>query len=216
MKKALLVWGGWDGHEPKQSVEAAADILNAEGFETQITDTLDSYLDSENLNSLNLIVQSWTMGEISDEQTSGLLAAIKNGVGFAGWHGGTGDSFRNSFEFQFMVGGQFVAHPGNIIDFDVNITKPNDRIVAGIEDFKINSEQYYMHVDPGNEVLATTTFDGRHDSIDWIKGTVMPVIWTRNYGKGKVFYCSLGHVAKELELPQLREIIKRGMLWASK
>jgi hypothetical protein len=164
--------------------------------------------------SLDLVIPVWTMGTITNEQESGLLEAVESGVGIAGWHGGMGDSFRNNVRYQFMVGGQWVAHPGGVIDYEVNITKPDDPLVEGLEDFAMHSEQYYMHVDPSNEVLATTTFSGEHCA--WIEGTVMPVVWKRRYGKARVFYTSLGHVAKDFEVPEALEIVKRGMLWASK
>jgi type 1 glutamine amidotransferase len=214
MKKALMVWGGWDGHEPKQCVDIFAPILQEKGFEVVISDTLDSYKDADLMGSLSLIVPVWTMGTIEGEQEAGLLNAVRSGVGIAGWHGGMGDSFRNNTEYQFMVGGQWVAHPGGIIDYTVNIVRPDDPIVQGLTDFAMHSEQYYMHVDPSNEVLATTTFSGEH--APWIEGCVMPVVWKRKYGEGRVFYSSLGHVAKDFEVPEAREIMVRGMLWASR
>lgn len=213
MKRALIVWGGWEGHEPKQCAEIFAPWLQSQGYEVIVSNTLDTYTDKDLMSSLNLIVPIWTMGTITPEQEAGLLDAVRSGVGIAGWHGGMGDSFRNNTEYQFMVGGQWVAHPGNIIDYEVNIIKPEDPIVAGLSDFKMHSEQYYMHVDPSNEVLATTTFSGEY--CEWIAGTVMPVVWKRRYGKGRVFYSSLGHVAKDFEVPEALEIMKRGMLWAS-
>ena len=139
---------------------------------------------------------------------------MDSGVGFGGWHGGMGDSFRNHPDYQFIVGGQWVAHPGGVIDYRVNITNHADPITAGLEDFDMHSEQYYMHVDPSNEVLATTTFDG--EILPWIKGTVMPVAWKRQWGAGKVFYSSLGHVAKDFDVPEAREIVRRGLLWAAR
>ncbi|MGQ9808888.1 MAG: ThuA domain-containing protein [Armatimonadota bacterium] len=214
MKKALMVWGGWDGHEPKQCVDIFAPILQEKGFEVVISDTLDSYKDADLMSSLSLIVPVWTMGTIEGEQEAGLLNAVRSGVGIAGWHGGMADSFRNNTEYQFMVGGQWVAHPGGIIDYTVNIVRPDDPIVQGLTDFAMHSEQYYMHVDPSNEVLATTTFSGEH--APWIEGCVMPVVWKRKYGEGRVFYSSLGHVAKDFEVPEAREIMVRGMLWASR
>jgi type 1 glutamine amidotransferase len=213
MKKALVVRGGWDGHEPKQCVDVFIPFLRDEGFDVTVSDTLDAYLDAAALKPLALIVQVWTMGEISDEQAAGLLDAVQAGVGLAGWHGGLGDSFRNATSYQYMVGGQWVAHPGGIVPYRVNITNHDDAITAGLHDFAMESEQYYMHVDPSNEVLATTTFSGRHDA--WIKGCVMPVVWKRLWGKGRVFYTSLGHVAKDFDVPEAREIVKRGMLWAA-
>lgn len=213
-KSTLVVWGGWEGHEPKQCVDIFAPYLREQGYDVEISDTLDSYLDQEKMHALDLIVQVWTMGTITREQENGLLEAIKGGVGFAGWHGGAGDSFRNSTEYQFMVGGQWVAHPGGVIDYEVNITKPDDPIVAGLQDFEMNSEQYYMHTDPSNEVLATTTFSGEH--APWIEGTVMPVVWKRMWGQGRVFFSSVGHVAKDFDVPEARTIVERGMLWASR
>ncbi|MFC1550982.1 ThuA domain-containing protein [Candidatus Latescibacterota bacterium] len=212
-KKALVAWGGWEGHEPKQCVDIFAPILEKDGFDVEISTTLDSYLDAAKMKSLSLIVQAFTMSSITGPQERALLAAVKGGVGLAGWHGGTGDAFRMNTEYQFMVGGQWVAHPGGVIDYEVNIIDHNDPITRGLNDFKMHSEQYYMHVDPGNEVLATTTFTGEHAA--WIDGVVMPVVWKKMYGQGKVFYTSLGHVAKDFDVHEAREIVRRGMSWAS-
>lgn len=215
MKRALIVYGGWDGHTPKESSEIMCDLLKKEGFEVTMSTSLDSYLDKDLLASLSLIVPCWTMGQITKEQRTGLLEAIAAGVGAAGWHGGMGDAFRNDCDYQFMVGGQWVAHPDGIIDYTVNITRHDDPIVKGLKDFAMKSEQYYMHVDPSNEVLATTTFTGIK-SAPWVNGTVMPVCWKRMWGKGRVFYSSLGHVAKDFDVPEAREIQRRGMLWAAR
>jgi hypothetical protein len=214
MKKAIIVWGGWEGHEPKLCTELFAPILKNEGFDVEIFDNLDIYLDKEKMSSLSLIVPIWTMGTITRPQEEGLLEAVKSGVGIAGWHGGMADSFRNNTEYQWMVGGQWVAHPGGVIDYEVNIVRHDDPIVSGISDFKMHSEQYYMHVDPSNEVLATTTFTGEYAY--WVKDVVMPVVWKRMYGKGRVFYASFGHVRKDFDVPETVEIQRRGMLWASR
>lgn len=213
-KKALMIWGGWAGHEPKQCVEVFAPFLESSGYAVEIADTLDAYLDSDKMNALDLVVPVWTMDTISKEQLTGLQNAIASGVGLAGWHGGMADSFRQATEYQFMVGGQWVAHPGNIIDYTVNIVDRNDPITTDIADFQMHSEQYYMHTDPSNQVLATTTFSGEH--AHWIAGTVMPVVWKRMWDKGRVFYSSLGHVAADFDVPEAREIMQRGMLWASR
>ena len=214
-KKAIMVWGGWEGHEPKQCVDIFAPILEEEGFAVTISDTLDTYKDRDLMAEQDLVVPAWTMGQIEGEQEQGLLAAVDQGAGVAGWHGCMADSFRNNTTYQFMVGGQFVAHPDGIIDYTVNIAAPDDPIVAGLDDFQMHSEQYYMHTDPGNQVLATTTLEGRQ-SASWVNGTVMPVVWKRAWGAGRVFYSSLGHVARDFDVPEAREIQRRGMLWASR
>ena len=141
------------------------------------------------------------MGTITDKQQNGLLEAVKSGVGIAGWHGGLGDSFRNNVEYQFMVDGQWVVHPGGVIDYEVNITDHNDPVTSGLKDFKMHSEQYYMHIDPSNKVLATTTFDDK--ILPWIKGCVMPVVWKRMYGEGRVFYYPVVILLKILKWTKL-------------
>lgn len=213
-KRALFVVGGWDGHEPHQSAAIFAELLRAEGYTVEIADTLDAYLNAEHLRELSLIVPTWTMGTITNEQADGLMQAVASGVGVGGWHGCMADSFRGHVGYQFMVGGQWVAHPGNIIDYTVQISDHEHPITAGLDDFAMHSEQYYMHVDPSNQVLATTTFSGEH--APWIEGTVMPVVWTRMWDQGRVFYCSLGHVAADFDVPEAREIVRRGLLWASR
>ena len=223
MKSALIVWGGWPGHEPKKCTEIFAPWLEREGFEVKVSDSLDSYLDADKLESLSLIVPVWTQGTITQEQERNLLVAVASGVGIAGWHGCMADSFRLSTNYQFMVGGQWVAHPGGFIEYEVNIVDRDDPITRGLGDFKLWTEQYYMHVDPSNQVLATTTFKG--DQIasalvpyecPWITGCVMPVAWKRMWGLGRVFYSSMGHKITDFDVPEALEIIKRGMLWAAR
>ncbi|MFP4356590.1 MAG: ThuA domain-containing protein [Phycisphaerae bacterium] len=205
-RSALVIYGGWDGHEPEQVSQIEADALKDEGFEVDRVDTLEALEDVGKLKELDLIVMQWTMGEIKKEQVGPLMEAVESGVGFAGVHGGMCDSFRNSTGYQFMCGGQWVAHPGNIIDYRVHIVDHADPITAGLEHFDMHSEQYYMHVDPSNHVLATTTFE--HN------GCTMPVAWKRMWGKGRVFYSSLGHVAADLDVPEACQIMRRGLVWA--
>lgn len=217
-KKALIVWGGWDGHTPRQSAEVFAPLLTERGYDVSIQNSLDAYLDP-NLGSMDLIVPIWTMGQITNEQAKGLASAVAGGVGLAGFHGGIIDSFRNHTTYQFMTGGQWVAHPGNCIPgYRVRITAADHPITRGIADFELkDTEQYYMHVDPGNEVLATTTFTGDHgDRTQYRAGTVMPYAWTRQWSQGRVFVAAWGHTYKDFDVPQARELVLRGMLWASR
>ncbi len=214
MSKALFVWGGWEGHEPKQSQDIFIPLLEAEGYEITQRDTLDAYLDADTMPAYDLIVQTVTMGKITGAQEKALSETVAAGTGFGGWHGGQADAFRNNTGYQYMVGGQWVSHPGGIIDYEVNIVDHEDPITAGLNDFAMRSEQYYMHVDPGNQVLATTTFSGEHDA--WIEGTVMPAAWKRTWGKGKIFHCTLGHVAADFDVPEAREIVRRGLIWCTR
>ncbi|MEG1544186.1 MAG: ThuA domain-containing protein [Tannerellaceae bacterium] len=212
-KKVLFVFGGWDGHEPVQCRDLFVPWLKSEKAEVFVYDNLDCYKDSVLMGKIDLIIQVWTMGKIEAEQEKGLLKAVRRGVGIAGWHGGLGDSFRDNVDYQFMVGGQWVAHPGGVIPYDVNITDKTDPVTRGIKDFHMKSEQYYVHVDPNVKVLATTMFSKDHSS--WIDGAVIPVVWKKAYGKGRVFYSSLGHVAADFNVPEAFEIMKRGIRWSA-
>ncbi len=213
MREALIVWGGWSGHEPEIGAKIVQGMLEQEGFKVYVENTTEAFADPS-LADMSLIVPIYTMSKIEKEEVDNLTKAVQAGVGLAGFHGGMCDAFRDSVAYQFMCGGQWVAHPGNVIDYRVNITRRDDPVMQGLEDFDYRSEQYYMHVDPSNEVLATTTFSGEH--ADWIEGVVMPVVWKRRHGKGKVFYSSLGHVMKEFEVPEMRTILQRGLLWAAR
>jgi type 1 glutamine amidotransferase len=213
MRTALIVYGGWEGHEPEECAAIYRRWLHEDGFTVRMATETKAFADPT-LHELSLIVPIFTMSKIEKDEVQNLVKAVESGVGIAGHHGGMGDAFRDSVEYQFIVGGQWVAHPGNIIDYTVQITRPDDPIVQGLKDFPYHSEQYYMHVDPANEVLATTTFSGEH--APWIDGVVMPVAWKRHYGKGRVFYSSLGHQAKEFDVPEMATMLRRGVNWAAR
>lgn len=219
MKRAIVVWGGWDGHEPEQVAGLFNEILTAEGFETKVFDTLAAFT-SEDLSTYDLIVPVWTMGQISGDESKAVTSAVLSGVGMAGCHGGMCDSFRNDTEWQFMTGGQWVAHPGNDgVEYTVDLVPGvNGAITDGLPgSFPVKSEQYYMHVDPAVTVLATTKFptpgaDGPHTG----NPCNMPQVWTKMYGKGRVFYNALGHHRDVLEGQVGGELMRRGFLWASR
>lgn len=216
MKKALIVYGGWDGHEPVQVTEVFRSVLVKENFEVEVSDTLDAFLDVEKLKSLHLIVPVWTMGSIKGEQVAPVIEAVASGVGIVGCHGGMCDSFRDSVDWQFMTGGQWVSHPGGDgVEYMVNVRSASSPIVEGIKDFAVKSEQYYLHVDPAIEVLATTRFpvvNGYHSSNGQMD---MPIAWTKRWGHGRVFYNSLGHHADIFDIPSALEMMRRGFLWAA-
>jgi len=212
MKKALIVWGGWEGHTPEAGAKVIAGMLGEDGFDVEISNSTKAFANPD-IHKLDLIVPIITQSRAEKDEISNLVAAVESGVGLGGYHGGMGDSFREAVDYQFMVGGQWVAHPGNIIDYRVNIIDKSDPITDGIEDFDYHSEQYYMHVDPANDVLATTTFSGEH--APWIDGVVMPVVWKRKHGKGRVFFNALGHTADEFNVPEMRIMTRRGLNWAA-
>lgn len=216
-KTALIFRGGWDGHEPALVSKRFAGLLEKNGYTCTITDTQETLLDLEYLKSLDLIVPCWTMGEIDPKARENICKAVAEGTGLAGCHGGMCDAFRNDVEWQFMTGGQWVSHPGcDGIHYTVNICKGSSPITAGLKDFEVCSEQYYLHVDPAVEVLATTRFpvyNGYHVSN---KPVDMPVAWTKFWGNGRVFYCSLGHHDDIFDkFPTSEILMERGLLWAA-
>lgn len=219
-RSALIVFGGWDGHEPDKVADLYAEILRGEGFAVELSETLDSFKDSEKLNGLSLIVPIFTMSRIALDQREPVCTAVaQHGVGLSGCHGGMCDAFREDTEWQFMTGAQWVAHPGNDgVKYMLRIDRQNPHpITDGISDFEVCSEQYYLHVDPGNDVLAYCEFptegvDGPHVA----NRCRMPQVYTKMYGRGRVFYTALGHHRDVLEPAEPREIVRRGCLWAAK
>ncbi len=214
-KKALIFQGGWDGHQPKQCAELFAAKLPGRGFRVDVVDTLTALEDTAKLKTYDLIVPIWTCGTISGPQEQSLVDAVMSGVGIAGFHGGMCDAFRGATNYQWMTGGQFVSHPDNLKDYTIKIVNKNDPITKGIADFKVRSEQYYMLVDPRNEVLAVAT----HQSVSapWTNGVDMPFVWKKVHGEGKVFYAAMGHARSEFDdFPEQLEITLRGMAWAAR
>jgi len=217
MKKALIFQGGWDGHEPVLVSQRFKRILEDEGFNVDLQNTLDCLADLEKLLALDLIVSCWTMGEIKHEYTENISKAIGSGVGLAGCHGGMCDSFRNDTQWQFITGGQWVSHPGGDgVNYTVNILSKSNPITEGVEDFPVSSEHYYLHVDPAIEVLATTRFPAISYYNISNKPVDMPVVWTKMWGNGRVFYNSLGHHDDVFDKsPNAEVLMRRGMLWAA-
>ena len=216
MKKALIFYGGWDGHTPYETSQVFKTILEQNGFEVTLTDNFDIFEQYENIENFDLFVPMCTMGEISRTHVNNISKAVSEGAGIAGCHGGMCDSFRNSTDWQFLTGAQWVAHPGNSdVTYTVNL-KPGNQFTEGLNDFEYTGEQYYMHVDPAVTVYATTDFpvyEGYHSPNGKVS---MPVLFTKKWGNGKVFYISLGHTYKDFEIPEIRTMIQRGFIWAAK
>ena len=217
MKKALIFWGGWNGHQPELVSQRFQAMLEGNGFSVDRYEGLECLEDLEKLLTYDLIVPCFTGGVLPRSAEQNVSFAVSRGVGLAGCHGGMCDAFRNSTEWQFITGGQWVSHPGGGgVTYTVNIHNGTSPIIEGIEDFEVTSEHYYLHVDPAVEVLASTRFplvNFRHASN---KPIDMPVVWTKYWGCGRVFYCSLGHHDDVFDnSPSAAVLMERGMLWAA-
>ena len=217
MEKVLIFQGGWDGHEPQLTSKRFAGMVGEAGYKAEIYDTLDCLADPEKLCDYSLIVSCWTMGSIPGEYVKNISKAVGKGTGLAGCHGGMCDAFRENTEWQFMTGGQWVSHPGGDGQtYTVNLVKGSSPITEGIEDFTVCSEHYYLHVDPAIEVLATTRFPLVNYYHASNKPVDMPVVWTKFWGNGRVFYSSLGHHDDVFDKsPNAAELMRRGLIWAA-
>ncbi|SEP74318.1 hypothetical protein SAMN05428969_0711 [Devosia sp. YR412] len=209
MKKALVVWGGMELHTPERGAQVVRELLEAEGFTVTVTGDYDA-LGAEDVGSNDLVVPVITDGTLAPEKMANLVDAVQAGTGLAGYHMGLATSFRSSVPFRYMASVYWVQHPGNIITYRVDVG--DNALLAGIKSFEHTSEQYYLNYDPAVEVLATTTFSGEFHP--WRKGVVMPVVFTTMHDRGRVFYSSLGHTVDELADGPVREILRRGLLWA--
>ena len=216
-RHALIVRGGWEGHDPTGATELFVPFLKDSSFDVTFSDTLDVYCDEATMRETDLIVQCWTMGQASKQQVEGLEQSIRAGTGLAGWHGGIVDSFRESASYLQLTGGQFVAHPGNFVDYEIEVVPDKSRhaIVSGLGNFRLHTEQYWVLTDPLNDVLATTRFEA-NGGAPWGQAFTVPAVWTRSWGKGRVFVCTVGHKVADLKVPQVSTIIERGLLWASR
>ena len=213
MKRALVVWGGMELHTPERGAQVVRELLEPHGFDVAVTSDYDA-LGAEDVGRYDLVVPVITDGTLAPDRIDTLVQAVRAGTGLAGYHMGLATTFRASVPFRYMASCYWVQHPGNIITYRVDVTRPDHPIMAGIEGFEHTSEQYYLNYDPAVEVLATTTFSGEHHA--WRKDVVMPVVFTTTHDRGRVFYSSLGHTADELDIPQVRTILQRGLLWAAR
>ena len=212
-KNVLVVYGGYEEHRPEIFAKKITSWLEDQRAVVRLEKGTAIYKNTSVMQKLDLVIQHITMSEMTTKESQGLIKAIASGVGLAGCHGGLGDSFRDNTEYQYMVGGQFVEHPGGQVTYTVEIGSKEDPITRNIKNFTLHSEQYYMHVDPALEVLATTKFSGAHDA--WIEGAVVPVVWRKPFGKGRVFYNSIGHSKEDYEIPEVWSLITRGVAWAA-
>ncbi|MBA8794179.1 hypothetical protein FHX74_001784 [Friedmanniella endophytica] len=230
LKQALIVRGGWEGHSPVEATDLFRPFLDEQGYDVRVEDSPAVYADRSVMDGVDVIVQCVTMSTIEPDQLAGLRSAIEAGTGMAGWHGGIADSYRNSSDYLQLIGGQFACHPGkhpdehvpgeasnNFLPYTVNVV-PEQRehpIMAGIGDFDLVTEQYWVLSDDLNDVLATTTLDAR--SFDpWHRPVTSPAVWTRQWGEGRIFVVTPGHSLDVLEDPSVRTIVERGILWASR
>ena len=220
-KKALFLSGGWEGHEPQETSEFISSELQQFKIQSEIVNDLDVLGDIDFLKNFDIIIPVWTMGKIDDDnweiknsKIGNLQEVIHSGIGLAGWHGGMADAFRDNTNYQFLVGSQFVCHPGDFVDYQVIIKDDEHPITHDINHFSVHSEQYFLHYDPSVNIIASTTFNEKYHS--WIDGVEMPIAYTKTWGKGKIFYCSIGHHMKDFENLDVVRLICQGINWAVK
>jgi type 1 glutamine amidotransferase len=214
-RRALVVRGGWEGHDPVAITDLFLPFLRHNGYHVETAEDLAVYEDAERLATTDLVVQCWSMGFLSPAGSRGLSAAVRAGTGFAGWHGGVVDAFRGDLDYFLLTGGQFLMHPPGFVDHAVNPVpaRSGHPVVRGLADFRVHTEQYWVATDPAVDVLATTTFAAGEDREAPV---VMPAVWTRRHGAGRVFVSTIGHKADDFDVPEVRTLTERGLLWASR
>ncbi len=216
-RRALVVRGGWEGHSPVEATDRFIPFLKENGFSVEVHDTPEVYADAATLAATDLVVQCYTQGVATDEQVLGLSAAVQAGTGMAGWHGGIVDSFRGSPDYLHLTGGQWAAHPGGFVEYEAVVVgeRADHPIVSGLDRWQLDTEQYWVLTDALNDVLATTTFPVGPDT-PWREELTCPAVWTRQWGKGRVFVSTIGHKLEDLDIPDIRTMTQRGLLWASR
>ncbi|MDX6302424.1 MAG: uncharacterized protein QOF53_3638 [Nocardioidaceae bacterium] len=216
-RRALVVRGGWEGHSPVEATERFIPFLEENGFSVDVHEGPEVYGDADLVAATDLVVQCFTQGEASDEQVTNLSNAVRGGTGLAGWHGGIVDSFRGSPDYLHMTGGQWAAHPGGFVDYEVEVVpeRAGHPIVAGLDRWKHHTEQYWCLTDDLNDVLATTRFEATPQT-PWRDDLVVPAVWTRQWGAGRVFVSTIGHHLADLDVPEVRTLTERGLLWAAR
>ena len=217
-RRAIVVRGGWEGHSPVEATERFIPFLREQGFEVEIFDGPHAYDDADRLAATDLVLQCYTQGEATDEQVTNLLKAVQSGTGLAGWHGGIVDSFRASPDYLHLTGGQWAAHPGGFVDYEVEVVadRADHEIVAGLAPrWSHHTEQYWCLADDLNDVLVTSRFEVT-DETPWREPLVVPAVWTRSWGTGRVFVSTIGHKLDDLDVPEVRTLTERGLLWASR
>jgi uncharacterized protein len=216
-RRALVVRGGWEGHSPKEATERFIPFLEEHGFTVDVHDGPAAYDDAEAVAATDLVLQCYTQGAATDEQVTNLAAAVAAGTGLAGWHGGIVDSFRSSPDYLHLTGGQWAAHPGGFVDYEVEVVpqRRGHEIVEGLDRWKHHTEQYWCLTDDLNDVLATSTFEATPET-PWRERLVVPAVWTRVWGQGRVFVSTIGHKLEDLDVPEVRTLTERGLLWAAR
>jgi hypothetical protein len=216
MRRALIVRGGAEFHDPVGTTDSFLPFLGEHGFTVEIADSLKVYEDAQLLAHTDLIIQCWTTGDLTPTQFDHLDAAVRSGVGFAGWHGGIVASFTER-RYQWMTGGWFVCHPDGFVAHELTVLpqRADHPIVAGIDRVALHTERYWVLTDPLNDVLATITFPAEPDS-PWREPVTHPAVWTRQWGQGRIFVSTVGHHLPDLDVPEIRRLTERGLLWAAR
>jgi type 1 glutamine amidotransferase len=216
-RRAVVVRGGWEGHSPVEATDRFIPFLEESGFEVEVHDGPHAYEDKERLERTDLVLQCYTQGEATDEQVTNLADAVRAGTGLAGWHGGIVDSFRASPDYLHLTGGQWAAHPGGFVDYEVEVVpeRADHPVVSGLDRWKHHTEQYWCLTDDLNDVLATSRFEVTPET-PWREELVVPAVWTRQWGSGRVFVSTIGHKLEDLDAPEVRTLTERGLLWAAR
>jgi type 1 glutamine amidotransferase len=149
--------------------------------------------------------------QLNELQERALEKFVEDGGGLVGLHGAS-FSFTNSKVWFQLLGAQFTTHIKGTHPLNIVIADSKHPIMAGVEPFTIIDEEYrHKFADVDRKVLAR--FRERPPESD--QKANMDMIWTREVGKGRVFYCSLGHDKDAWTNPSWQKLVVQGILWAA-
>lgn len=216
--RVLVLAGGPDFHQPGRVAGRLAELLRDSAgppLTLDVVDDLAVLSDTDRLQACALLVVLWTWGELEPDQQDGLALAVSSGTGLAGVHGAA-TAFPLSPAYRAALGGQFVEHPGDEdVGYRVDVATDHPA-AAGLAGFEVRTEQYYLHVAPDVEVLASTRMEPGRSPVVAGRPVTVPVAWTRTYGSGRVSYCALGHRPEVFDSPGAAALTVRCLRWAAR
>ena len=203
-KKKILIYQGGRYYNEEKTYNHFKNILTDYIVDCSINlDLLDGE-DFFNYDTTIFLSQEGTLTKIQEEI---LLNFISSGKGFIGLHGASA-SFKNNSNYFKMLGGRFINH-GSVSKIHIRILDKEHEITQNLDNFDFRDEPYRHDFSMGKNIhiLAEAEYNAPDDP------NPEPIMWIKKYGKGRVFFCALGHRTIALKDPVFQKIIERAVKW---
>jgi len=199
MKKMLLVTQGLF-HPSWWARKLLREILEElEGVSFHSVNSMESL--PQDLESYAAMVVYVHHKTISENALHRFATWVKEGGGVLGIHTATA-SFKQQLLYFEILGGRFIGH-GPVERFEVQPIAST--VFQDIPAFSVRDELYIHELQPG----ITPHFVTQH------RGQTVPVVWTYQYGAGRVCIAVPGHWARTLKNKTYQKVLQQGLLWAS-